>query len=96
MDNICRDYLWGSTEDRKKLALVAWERICFPKKFGGLNVKGSKLWNVAFVGKLLWQLLNNKEVLWVKWVHGFYKKTYTNIWTHKKLTAVGIGRKLIL
>ncbi|XP_070020899.1 uncharacterized protein [Nicotiana sylvestris] len=50
-----KEYLWGSTEEKKKLALVAWKRIRSPKKYGGLNMKGSKLWNVAVVGKLLWQ-----------------------------------------
>nr|XP_009600178.1 uncharacterized protein LOC104095699 [Nicotiana tomentosiformis] len=54
MDKICRDYLWGSTEDHRKLTLVAWDRVCTPKKYGGLNIKGCKNWNIAVVGKLLW------------------------------------------
>lgn len=87
VDKICRDYQWGSTEDRKKLALVSREKICFPKKFGGLNVKGSKLWNVAYVGKLLWQLLNNKEALWVKWVHGLYISADCS-WFWKKVNSL--------
>lgn len=57
------EYLWGSTEEHKKLALVAWDAICRPKKRAGLNIKGCKLWNVVSVGKLLWQLVSNKEVL---------------------------------
>lgn len=33
--------------EKKIVVLVAWERVCVPKKFGGLNFKDSKSWNVA-------------------------------------------------
>ncbi|XP_075091932.1 uncharacterized protein LOC142172066 [Nicotiana tabacum] len=82
-DKICREYKWGSSEEKKKVFLVSWEKICFPKKYGELNVKGSGLWNVASVGKLLWQLIDKQDSLWVKWVHGIYMKTNTSIWNHK-------------
>ncbi|KAG5590932.1 hypothetical protein H5410_041446 [Solanum commersonii] len=50
----CRPaYLWGSFEDKKKIKLIVWDKVCVPKKFGGLNIKGSKLWNVASVGKFV-------------------------------------------
>ena len=52
-----------------------------PKKFGGLNIKGCENWNVASIGKLLWQLAT-KDMLWVKWVHEKYMKTCRNIWDH--------------
>ncbi|XP_060178152.1 uncharacterized protein LOC132608097 [Lycium barbarum] len=82
VDRLCRDYLWGSKSEKRKIPLVSWETVCFPKKLGGLNVKGCGTWNVASVGKLLWQLALNKESLWMKWVHGIYIKTDT-IWRHK-------------
>nr|XP_009785050.1 PREDICTED: uncharacterized protein LOC104233358 [Nicotiana sylvestris] len=56
IDRKCRDYLWGSTEEHRKMSLVAWKKVRQPKKFGGLNIKGCKQWNVASIGKLLWQL----------------------------------------
>ncbi|XP_070026638.1 uncharacterized protein [Nicotiana sylvestris] len=64
------------------MAPVAWDLLCRPKKCGGLNIKGCKPWNVASVGKLLWQLVTNKEVLWVRWVHGVYMKICRSIWDH--------------
>ncbi|XP_016470273.1 uncharacterized protein LOC107792565 [Nicotiana tabacum] len=81
-DKICRDYLWGSTEDHRKLPLLAWDIVCTPKKYGGLNIKGCRNWNIAVVGKLLWQLAIKKDVLWVKWVHGIYMKQERDIWNH--------------
>ncbi|XP_059294807.1 uncharacterized protein LOC132047845 [Lycium ferocissimum] len=83
VDKICRVYMWGRTEEKQKVALVSWERICYPKKQGGLNIKSSRDWNIASVGKLLWQLIMCKESLWVKWVYGIYMKDNINIWEHK-------------
>eukprot|EP00253_Pinus_taeda_P001606 PITA_01606 len=35
---IQRDFLWGKGEEKKKWALVAWEKICKPRKHGGLGL----------------------------------------------------------
>ncbi|XP_075091713.1 uncharacterized protein LOC142171895 [Nicotiana tabacum] len=83
VDKICREYLWRFTEGKMKISLVAWDKICLPKKVGGLNVKRCRNWNTASVGKLLWQLVKNEDSLWVKWVHEIYMKGKTNIWSHQ-------------
>ncbi|WMV33863.1 hypothetical protein MTR67_027248 [Solanum verrucosum] len=82
VDKKCREYLWGSNEVKRKVSLVSWKKVCFPKRQGGLNIKGCGKWNVASVGKLLWQLAMRKESLWMKWVHGIYIKADT-VWSHR-------------
>ncbi|XP_059301838.1 uncharacterized protein LOC132053750 [Lycium ferocissimum] len=82
VDKKCRDFLWGNNEKDKKMALVSWETVCKPKKEGGLNIKSSKKWNLAFVGKVIWLLVNNKELLWVKWIYGIYMKQNDDFCTH--------------
>ncbi|WMV42830.1 hypothetical protein MTR67_036215 [Solanum verrucosum] len=76
-------FLWGSSEGHRKISLVAWDNVCKPKKYGGLNVKRRKLWNLASVGKLLWQIVNKKDVLWAKWVNEIYMKADEDIWSHE-------------
>lgn len=76
------ELLWGRSEGHRKVALVAWDRVCVPKKYGGLNIKSCKLWNIGVVGKLLRQLASKKEVLWVNWIHVVYMKDTNNIWEH--------------
>ncbi|XP_070029831.1 uncharacterized protein [Nicotiana sylvestris] len=49
VDRKCGEFLWGNSEEKKKLSLVAWEKICKPKKHDGLNVKGCKDWTKSFV-----------------------------------------------
>lgn len=53
-----------------------------PKKNGGRSIRSCKLWNVALVGKLVWQLACKTDSLRIKWVHGLYMKGNQGIWTH--------------
>nr|XP_016481576.1 PREDICTED: uncharacterized protein LOC107802576 [Nicotiana tabacum] len=62
-DKKCRDFLWGAPEDKRKVNLVAWKRVCIPKQYGGLNIKSCCKLNIAAVGKLLWQLARKKDTL---------------------------------
>lgn len=82
VDKQCREYLWVSTDEKKKVSLVAWEQVCLPRKYGGLNVKNCRLWNLASIGKLLWLLVRKKDMLWVKWVHGVYMRNNSDVWEH--------------
>ncbi|KAJ8427720.1 LOW QUALITY PROTEIN: hypothetical protein Cgig2_022194 [Carnegiea gigantea] len=50
---MCRNYLWGGSENYKKILYVAWDKICTPKKHRGLGVKNLRLWNMACIAKLL-------------------------------------------
>lgn len=40
MNNKYKDYLWGGIGEKREPPLIAWDGVCLPKKFGGLNVKG--------------------------------------------------------
>lgn len=73
----CRDFL--TAEKRREIALVSWDQVCLPMKNGGLNVNGCCNWNIASVGKLLWQVAMKVDVLWV---NGVYMKNNGNIWEH--------------
>lgn len=72
----------GGTERKKKPPLVSWDRISVPKKYGGLNIKGCRNWNITSIGKLIWQLAEKQDSLWIKWVHDLYMKNDSNIWMH--------------
>lgn len=96
----CREFLWGSSEEKKKIALVAWVKICKPKKQGGLNIKRCRNCNKASVGKLIWQIMEKKDTLWVKWIHGLYMKEedfgnhvpqVDSSWYWKRLNKLKLG-----
>jgi hypothetical protein len=52
LDKLNRNFLWGSSEDRKKMHMVGWDKICQPKKDGGLGLYSSKPRNLALLAKL--------------------------------------------
>nr|XP_009620294.1 uncharacterized protein LOC104112156 [Nicotiana tomentosiformis] len=68
VDRKCMEFLWGSSEEKKKLSLVAWEKICKPKKQGGLNAKGCKNWIKASAdSSWYWKRLRKLKLCMVNW-----------------------------
>lgn len=68
----CRNFLWDGNAPTPRNAPIAWDLICRNKPHGGLNVRDIKIYNLAAMGKYLWQVMMKEDNLWVKWVHGIY------------------------
>ncbi|KAL4338389.1 hypothetical protein AHAS_Ahas12G0205300 [Arachis hypogaea] len=66
IDKLCRDFLWGSSEDDRKIHLLSWEKICKPKEEGGLEIRRAQEINQLFLMKLAWGLTYKRESLWVQ------------------------------
>uniref|UniRef100_A0A2N9FT32 CCHC-type domain-containing protein n=1 Tax=Fagus sylvatica TaxID=28930 RepID=A0A2N9FT32_FAGSY len=66
LDKINMNFLWGSTEEKKKMHMVGWDKICRPKKDGGLSFSAAKPRNIALLAKLNWRLVEEKDSLWAK------------------------------
>ncbi|KAK2650981.1 hypothetical protein Ddye_018470 [Dipteronia dyeriana] len=52
LDKINRNFLWGSSDAKKKIHLVKWDTVCLPKKLGGLGINKMKLMNQALLAKV--------------------------------------------
>jgi hypothetical protein len=39
--SIQRNFLWGGGSAEKKICWVSWDRVCQPRKKGGLGIKKS-------------------------------------------------------
>lgn len=81
LDQKCRTYLWGQKATGKYMALVNWERVCTSKDSGGLGIHESKLWNLAAMGKQIWNLAMKRDSLWIRWIDGIYLKG-ADIWSY--------------
>ncbi|GJV08992.1 putative RNA-directed DNA polymerase, partial [Tanacetum coccineum] len=72
-------FLWCNEEYKRGRAKVAWDDICLPKQEGGLGLRSLELFNIAFMTTHIWNIISNKESLWVRWIH-VYKLKGRSIW----------------
>jgi len=77
--NIQRDFLWGKGEEKKKWALVAWDRLCKPKTHGGLGLHDPETLNTVLGEKLWWRWLKETRNPWAK----LWKQKYAKDWQER-------------
>lgn len=63
LDKVSINFLWRSTNKRRRQHLIAWNRVCSPKQEGSLGIRGSSEMNKAMLAKLGWRLVQDKTSL---------------------------------
>ena len=71
IDKISRNFFWQKSGDSTGLPMVAWDKICRPKKSGGLGLRKMEAVNSAFISKLTWKLFHEQS-LWVEQMKAKY------------------------
>lgn len=64
VDKITRDFIWKGNQN-KGVNLVNWQKISQPKAHGGLGIRTAREGNTSLLGKLVWDLQQNKDKLWI-------------------------------
>ena len=75
----CRNFFWTGNTMRSKSALVKWHTVCLPKSEGGLGFFDLKARNNGFLAKLIWNIHQKSDSIWIKWVHQYYLQS-SSIW----------------
>ncbi|XP_010451797.1 PREDICTED: uncharacterized protein LOC104733977 [Camelina sativa] len=77
--NLCRKltsamckFWWSNCQGKRKIAWIAWKKLCKSKSEGGLGFKDLGDFNQALLAKQAWRILNNPGSL----VSRFYKSRY--------------------
>jgi hypothetical protein len=65
IDRTTRNFIWRGTNN-SGLHLVSWEKIARPKKHGGLGIRQAREANSCLLGKLVWDLVQSNDKLWVR------------------------------
>ncbi|CAA7028167.1 unnamed protein product [Microthlaspi erraticum] len=73
LDQLSRNFLWGSSDGKQKQHLVDWKRVCRPKCEGGLGIRQSSDTNKAMISKVGWRLLQDQTSLWARVLRSKYK-----------------------
>lgn len=53
-----RKFFWNGNQEKDKIPLLAWEKICKQKKSGGVELRWN-LVNEAMAAKLVWNMYVN-------------------------------------
>ncbi|XP_030924679.1 uncharacterized protein LOC115951656 [Quercus lobata] len=63
LNSLIRNFWWGQRERERKLAWIAWEKMCTPKVEGGMGFKDLKAFNLALHAKQRWWFTQNTDSL---------------------------------
>lgn len=76
LNKYLRNFLWRKfgMEDRGT-TLIAWSKVCLPKKQGGLGIIDIALHNKALLMKNLFKFLNKEDIPWIKLIWEKYYHT---------------------
>lgn len=75
--------------------MVSWDKMCRPKKLGGLEFRKTEATNKAFLSRLAWRVMSEEENLWIEVVRSKYlrkencmerKVLNTDSWAWKKIS----------
>ena len=74
LDRLNKNFLWGSSDVKRKMHWVGWGKITQPITKGGLGLQSAKGRNLAYLSKLNWRLHSEKDALWAQ----VMRKKYLN------------------
>lgn len=74
-----RKFFWSGAGKDKKWPLLKWEKICKHKKFGGVGIRDWNIMNIALGAKMVWQMANEGDQLWIKILKAKYLDSNDNI-----------------
>ncbi|KAK9986443.1 hypothetical protein SO802_031394, partial [Lithocarpus litseifolius] len=66
IDRVNGNFLWGSTDNSKKMHWVGWKKVTRPKEDGGLGLQTAKGRNTALLAKLNWRFHTESKAPWAK------------------------------
>ncbi|KAA3489907.1 Retrovirus-related Pol polyprotein LINE-1 [Gossypium australe] len=72
IEKITRQFIWGGSMGHPKNALVGWESICKPKSYRGFGLRHLHDQNNSFIMKIVFNLISQKDALWVHVLHSKY------------------------
>ncbi|GKA61194.1 putative reverse transcriptase domain, reverse transcriptase zinc-binding domain protein [Tanacetum coccineum] len=95
IQQLIRGFLWCNGEYKRGKSKVSWDVICLPKSKGGLCIRCLKVFNGALMATHIWNIVTNKDSLWVRWIH-MYKLKDRSFWDVRPKASMSWGwRKLL-
>lgn len=77
INKIQRDFIWGTTAEKRKMHMLSWDVITRSKPHGGLDIQKTKMKNRACHSCLTWRIFHKPDVLWAKMLIAKHYKPHT-------------------
>ena len=74
LNKLNRNFLWGSTVDKRKVHQVRWEQVTKNKKHGGLGIRDTRKANMAHLAKLGSKIACGSGSIWAQVLRKKYLK----------------------
>jgi len=94
IDQTTRNFSWRGLNE-KDIHLVGWSKIARPELLGGLDIKLAREANVCLVGKLVWDLVQSFEKLWVNPLSNKYASGHKVLQANASLSSFPIWSSVI-
>ena len=75
MDSIVRAFWWGHEPGERKLHMLNWDKICHPRRYGGLGFKKFHPMNQAMLAKQYWRIVQHPNSLLARTYKAKYHPT---------------------
>ncbi|KAK6782428.1 hypothetical protein RDI58_020224 [Solanum bulbocastanum] len=63
INKVHRDFMWGTTAEKRKIQLLSWDSITNTKAMGGLGLQKSELKNRVIISSLAWRAMQKPHKL---------------------------------
>eukprot|EP00253_Pinus_taeda_P006105 PITA_06105 len=82
--NLQRNFLWGSTSQNRKWALVKWTEFCKTKSEGGLGLRDPLQSNNTMGAKIWWNWVTKPNIPWTQ----LWQAKYARDWQGEEYTDI--------
>lgn len=74
LDKTIRDFIWGTTQEKKQMHFLDWDTVTLPKDREGLDIHKTAIKNRVILSGLAWRVYQNSPNLW----RSILQNKYTN------------------
>ncbi|KAK9070187.1 hypothetical protein SSX86_010587 [Deinandra increscens subsp. villosa] len=95
LDKIRMRFLWGGSENRKKIHWVKKEEVCKPIKNGGLGLVNLEYSNLSLLCKWIWRLKDDPNRMWCRVIESIHKVRNRGEFLPCKVSIPGVWKNVI-